>query len=204
MPNNIVSTYVKGSMQQVARDQGKSLAETWMNCKVLCLCDTSGSMNACDSRDNQKRYTVLVQELAKVQEKHPGQVAVISFSSDVVWCPNGIPVFQDMGTDVVAALKYAKPIDKEGIVIFLISDGEFYEVNEAVQLAKTFKAAINTIFVGDPNDHDAYKMLQKLAKASGGSHQNDFTVDKLSQKIEATLLLESGQKKWNNGPTVLD
>jgi uncharacterized protein YegL len=151
-------------------------------------------MNENDSRDGQARYDVMVQELKKLQRQYPGQIAVISFSNEAIWCQNGMPIFQNGGTDMAEALRFAKRVDGTGILIYLISDGEPNDETETLRVAKSFVSEIHTIFVGGQNELAAQEFLKKLAKKAGGSYQNDFTVNQLADKISKTLLLDSGQK----------
>jgi hypothetical protein len=41
---------VKGSLGQIAKQSGQSLAQTFISCDVVVIVDTSGSMGSQDSR----------------------------------------------------------------------------------------------------------------------------------------------------------
>jgi len=175
-------------MEDVARKSGQSLATTWMNCKIAVICDGSGSMSMCDSRGNHSRFQILEEELIKLQGDHPGEVAVISFSNYTEWNQNGHPNQMGGGTDMESALKYVKDIDGAGIAIVMISDGEPDNSHATLKVARTFVTQIDTIYVGPEDRPDGRNFLVRLAEATGGQFQDDFTVSDLAEKIEPLLL----------------
>ena len=115
---------VVGSLGAIARQENKSLAETFVSCDVICIVDTSGSMASCDSRGGLSRYDVACQELAQLQANLPGKIGVISFSSTVMFCPGGKPDYLGGGTDLAQALRFTKVADFEGMRFIIISDGD--------------------------------------------------------------------------------
>lgn len=163
MNNSIVA----GSIGAVAQQSGKSIAESFVNADVVIVVDTSGSMEACDSRGGKSRYDVACEELKSLQASLPGKLALLSFSDDVQFCPNGIPWQYGGGTDLAKALKFSKMADVTGMRFIVISDGEPSSESEALNVAKTYKNKIDTIYVG-PENGDGQEFLRKLAKASGG------------------------------------
>jgi hypothetical protein len=192
MHNTAITNVVPGSMLDEANKTGQPLANSWMNCKVAVMCDGSASMHEMDSRDGHSRFDILAEELVKLQAAHPGQVAVISFSSYAEWSPSGNPVLFGANTNMRAALEYVQRLDDLGILFFMISDGEPDSEDETLALARIFKSHINTIYVGPESDNGGKSFLNKLAKATHGSHQDDFRVNQLAAKVEK-LLLSSGQ-----------
>lgn len=177
-------------MQDVANKENMSLAETWAGCELMVLCDGSGSMMATDSRHGNSRFETLEEEVKRIQEQNPGKIAIVSFSDMAMWNPDGNPRYYGSGTDMVSALEYAKRVDGMGVRIIMISDGEPDSKSETLRLAGTFKTKIDTIFVGREGDARGRNFLADLAEATGGTHQDDFRVDKLAEKV--TLLLTSG------------
>lgn len=185
----IKSGVVKGSLQDVSERTGSPLATTFMNAAVAVLCDTSISM---EDRDGQadSRYERMVQELAHLQNSKEGQVAVFSFSSDVVWCPGGVPTnlrgmtAMERGIDLWRKYNLHRMPDMQ---FFLISDGEPSNEQATLEAAQKFGKPINTIFVGDPDNYQAQDFLKQLARATRATHQDDFTVDKLADRIVALL-----------------
>jgi len=168
MYRNQQTAIVPGSIGAIAQQSGKSLAESFVNADVVVIVDTSGSMDAHDSRDGRTRYDIACVELAGLQNNLPGKIAVISFSHDVTFCPSGVPTYFGGDTDLAGALKYAKLADVTGMRFILISDGEPNDENEALRAAKTYKNKIDVIYVGSETSPTGRAFLEKLARASGG------------------------------------
>lgn len=182
---------IQGSLGAIANQQGKSIAETFLSADIIVLIDTSSSMSQEDSRGGKSRYNVACDELKNIQAQRPGKLAILSFSSDVIFCPNGIPFDFSQGTDMGKALKFAKMGDVKGMQFILISDGEPNDEGETISIAKTYKNHINTIFVG-PEGGSGQAFLQKLAQASGGKSSTIEQVKQLSDHVDR-LLLEGGR-----------
>lgn len=183
---------VRGSLYEIAMKNNQSIAESFINCDVVILVDTSGSMSDTDSRGGQSRYRVACEELRALQDSLPGKIAVLSFSSDVHFCPSGLPIFQGMTTDMAKALQFAQVADEiPGMRFILISDGEPDSASETLSIAHRYKNKIDTIYVGPEDRPIGRDFLTRLAQASGGQ---TITVDRakeLKAGIE-TLLLTSG------------
>lgn len=178
---------IQGSLGAVAAQNKTSIAESFINANAIIIVDTSGSMDQSDARNGKTRYQVACDELANLQKTLPGKLALLSFSNDVVFCPNGIP-FQFGGmTDLAKALKFAKVADlPSGMRFIVISDGEPDDEKEALKVAKTFKNRIDTIFVGREGA-EGQDFLNRLAKASGGSHVTADRVAELADKTQKLL-----------------
>jgi Mg-chelatase subunit ChlD len=180
---------VPGSLGAIAAQGNTSIAETFLNADAIIIVDTSGSMDQCDSRGGKSRYEVACEELRSLQASLPGKLAVISFSSDVLFCPNGVPFNYQGSTKLDKALKFAKVADVKGMRFIVISDGEPDSESDALQVARTYKARIDTIFVGPEGGH-GQEFLKRLAKASGGQGVTAAQVKELSNTV-AKLLLTS-------------
>lgn len=159
---------VTGSIADVAQRNGQSLAQTFVNAECVCIVDTSASMDSPDSRGGRTRYEVACEELAALQTSMPGKIAVLSFSSMTMFCPNGKPFNQGGRTDLAEALKFAKVADVPGIRFIVISDGEPDSKTMALAEAKKFNAKIDVIFVGPETLPAGRDFLAKLAAVSGG------------------------------------
>ncbi len=183
MTNQIVA----GSLGAVAAQNKKSIAENFVNANAIILVDTSGSMEQTDSRGGKSRYDAACAELKNLQASLPGKLALLSFSSEVIFCPNGIPFQYSAMTDLAKALKFAKIADVSGMRFIVISDGEPDSESEALSVAATFKNRIDTIFVG-PEGGSGQAFLCKLAKASGGKNVTSAQVKELSNDIQKLLL----------------
>ena len=115
---------IQGSIGAMAQAQGKSIAESFVNADCIILVDTSSSMGQHDSRGGKSRYEVACEELKTLQGNLPGKLALLSFSDDVIFCPNGIPFNYESMTDLAKALKFAKMGDLPKMRFIVISDGE--------------------------------------------------------------------------------
>lgn len=166
---------IPGSLGTLAKQKGKSIAETFVNADLIVIVDTSGSMASSDSRGGKSRYDVACEELAALQANHPGKIAVLAFSDDVMFCPSGIPTNLGGGTDMAKALQFAKIADVPGMQFILISDGEPNDEQETLAVAKTYRNKISTIYVGPEKHPTGRDFLQRLAAATGGQ---TITVDR--------------------------
>lgn len=182
---------VPGSLQAIARANGADLATVFTDADVLVIIDISASMNANDARGGRSRYAVACDELTKLQAKHPGKVAVISFNSETQFCPGGLPGRPTALTDLAGALDFAHVADGCGLKVVLISDGEPDDDEAALNAARRWTDKIDTIYVG-PEGEDGQLFLTKLARATGGRASAN-KVDDLANNVE-TLLLTAGAR----------
>jgi hypothetical protein len=179
---------VTGSLQDLAQRNNQSIAETFINCDVVILVDTSGSMSSSDSRNGRSRYDVACDELRALQGSLPGRIAVLSFSSDVIFCPSGVPIFLGSTTEMAKALQFAKVADTPGMRFILLSDGQPDNQEKTLSIAAGYQNRIDTIYVG-PEDHPLGRdFLQRLAKASGGQTITADRAKELKSGIEILLL----------------
>lgn len=183
-------TKVEGSLEQVAKRNNQSIAETFISTDVVVMVDTSGSMGSQDSRGGKSRYDVACEELARLQNSLPGRIAVIAFSSSVVFIPSGVPPYLGTGTDVSGVLKFAKVADIAPMRFFLISDGFPDNADLALRQAEKYESRIDTIHVGPEGDKAGMDFLKRLADASGGKYQRAGQAVDLAQVAER--LLKSG------------
>lgn len=178
---------IQGSLGAIAQQEGKSIAESFINSNCIILVDTSSSMGQNDARGGT-RYDVACEELKKLQASLPGKIALLSFSDDVIFCPNGIPFNYNAMTDLTRALKFAKMGDlSSGMRFIVISDGEPNNEESALEVAKTYKNKIDTVYVG-PEGGDGQAFLKRLAKASGGQTVTADRVKELAANVQKLLL----------------
>ncbi len=190
MSNTINDLVLQGSIGAIAQQSGKSLAESFISADVIAIIDTSGSMASTDSRDGKSRYTVACEELAALQNSLPGKIAVISFSSDVQFCPSGVPFQYGAGTDLVRALQFCKVADVTGMQFVLVSDGEPDQPEKCIEVAKTYQNRIDVIYVGPERFPTGRDFLVKLASATGGKA---VTADRAVElEIQVMQLLKAG------------
>lgn len=184
----MTTALVPGSLQALAQQSGRGLAESFLSCDVIVLVDVSGSMAAPDAQGGQTRYDCACNELARLQREQPGKYAVISFADNVQFCPGGQPAFAGGGTHLDDALRFVQPADGTGVRFVVISDGWPYDPDGCIALAKQFSDTISTIFVGPEGDSGA-EFLRRLAKASGGRHVHVGTarIHELAAGVKALL-----------------
>lgn len=180
---------VPGSLQATSQQKGITLAESFLDVDVFLIVDMSGSMAAKDAPNGLSRYEAAERELKTLQGKLAGKIGIIAFSSWPVFCPNGIPPRLDGGTDMKAALEFVKVADDTGIKFILVSDGEPNSERETLQIAKTFKTKIDTIFIG-PELSTGREFLKKLSSLTGGKTVSSKEVGMLAQPVLG--LLEAG------------
>ena len=179
----------KGSIADIMQNSNVSLAESFLSCDCVVLFDVSGSMNSLDGH-LKSRFERGLDELRDIQASMPGKFAIIQFADRVDFMPGGVPSMgiSGSGTDLTAALKYAKVADEIPDMRFvIISDGEPRNEITAKQTAAQYQNRIDTIFIGDENDRwNGQEFLSELAQMSGGK-----AVTTSAENIgkEVTLLL---------------
>lgn len=162
----------KGSIADLMNNENVTLAESFMTCECIVLFDVSGSMDNMDGC-GESRFERGKKELKSIQEEMPGKYAIIQFADRVDFMPGGVPMMHmsGCGTDLTAALKYAKIADEIPDMRFIvISDGEPNNESTALRVSAQYKNRIDTIFIGQESDWFSGKdFLQRLAETSGGS-----------------------------------
>lgn len=181
------TTIVKGSLADIAKSTNTSLAETFCNADAIVLVDTSGSMSAQDTPGGKSRYDVACDELATLQKTLPGKIAVISFSSQAMFCPNGQPFNFEGGTDLAGALKFAKVADVDEMRFIVISDGQPDNPDTAIREARAYKNRIDVIYVGSEIGARGRGFLDELARNSGGVAITSEAVAGLAHKTQLLL-----------------
>lgn len=180
---------VPGSLSDIATQSNTSIAESFLSADVIILVDVSGSMDSKDARDNQKRYDVACQELARLQGELPGKIAVVAFSDHAEFAPGGVPPYIGAETNLAGALQFVKAAD--GLVKFVvISDGMPDNEEKALAIARQFQSKIHTIYVGPEDDFGVgRRFLEKLAAASGGQFTTSDRAHELADKTRRLLLI---------------
>lgn len=162
---------VKGSLSAISHSTGLSLAESFLNVDALIVVDISNSMIANDvlrGGRRVRRWDEAKRQLEMLQTGLPGRIALVAFSDDAFFCPDGnLPEVQS-STDMVAALQFIKIVDNSGVHLILISDGEPNNPSATLKLASQFKSKIDTIHIGAETDHRGRDFLRQLAALTGG------------------------------------
>lgn len=159
---------IVGSLGAIAKRDGLSLAESFVNCDVCVLVDVSASMNTHDAHDSQTRYDVACTELAHLQNNNPGRIAVLAFSDNTVFCPSGIPVGLFQNTDLAGALTFARFADTGDVRFVVISDGEPDDKAAALHVARQFRGRIDVVYTGPEDKPAGRDFLTRLAQTCGG------------------------------------
>ena len=183
----------KGSISDLMQREDVSLAESFMSCDCVVLFDVSGSMNSYDGGiADGSRFDRGLKELKEVQASMPGRFAIIQFADKVDFMPGGVPSIgiSGVGTDLTAALKYAKVADEIPDMRFIvISDGEPDNRLTAKAVAAQYQNRIDTIYIGEETG-SGRSFLTELAEASGGSALSS-AAENIKQDI--VYLLQAGR-----------
>lgn len=183
---------VAGSLSDVMRKENVSLAESFLSVDAILIVDTSGSMMAHDAPGQQMRHDAAESELRALQCQLPGKIAVIAFSDKVEFCPTGIPFRFNGGTDMARALQFVKPADGLGVKFVLISDGYPDNTEKTLDVARTFKSKINTVYIGPERERRGRQFLEQLASATGGQFAKSAEPAMLREPVEQLLLSANG------------
>ena len=177
---------VKGSLSALSQRDNLSLAESFLNVDAVLIVDMSGSMSAEDAPGGLSRWQAAENELLRLQEQMPGKLAVIAFSSEVQFCPSGVPIRFGGGTDMAKALRFVRSADGLEIRFILISDGQPDDEKETLKVARSFKSKIDTVYIG-PEGGSGHQFLAKLANRAGGVSAQSAAPGLLAEQV--TLLL---------------
>src|ERR1700752_3226385 len=118
------SAMVAGSLGALAQRQGVGVARLFADAEFLIIVDHSGSMDNRDSRGGRRRIDVAREELAKLQAKHPGKLAIIGFSQNARFLPGGVVPEPETNTDLAGALGYALRVSGAGLRTIRITDAQ--------------------------------------------------------------------------------
>jgi hypothetical protein len=163
----VCGAVVTGSLAAVAGGRGRPLAEQFLYVEHVLLFDTSSSMSTADGRAGRRRIDVAREHLARLQAELPGKLAIVAFGDEARFVPGGVPPEPAGGTDLAGALRFARRLDVPGVRFLCISDGEPDAPQAALEVARTFRAPISTIYVG-PEGGEGQAFLARLARAVGG------------------------------------
>lgn len=183
---------VTGSLAAVARGKGQGVARAFADATHAVLVDCSGSMDSHDSRGGRRRIDVAREELAKLQQQHPGKLAILGFSGGVRFLPGGVVPEPESNTNLAGALAYARRLDGTGMTLVVITDGLPDVADEALAEAQRFTCRIDVVFVGSEGDASAERFCRLLARAGGGASAQAHRLLGLSDAV--TPLLAGGAR----------
>lgn len=185
-----------GSVTHVANQSGRSELEVLMSIDAIALVDSSQSMTIKDAgKEGQlTRHDAAEQELRKVQAQYPGRVGVVSFSSRAELCMSGVPTRFNGGTRLAPALEIAKDFDASDRTTIVITDGDVEDEQDSLDIAKTLKGKIQTIYIGgEDNSASAKAFLKRLANANrrGGKFADSIRPGMLAEPMTKILQLSA-------------
>ena len=179
--NNAV---VVGSISDIAQRNGTFGGIVHHVTPWLSMCRAHGGQG----QPRQSPHDVALEELASLQPTYPGRLQWL-LSDSVALIPGGQPPFMGSGTNLAAALRFAKVADVPDMRFFIISDGSPDDEQAALNVAKTYRNRIDTIYVGPESGYAmGREFLETLARASGGQSTTADRVQELAAKVETLLL----------------
>ena len=149
---------------------------------IVILADVSHSM-ASPAWGGQRKIDVLREAVASVMNRNP-QCRLIAFSAAAQQV-SSIPE-PHSNTDLVAGLEASREHDPG--VLLLISDGQPDDPEAALQIAKTWRGAIDVLYVGPDSDAAAIAFMRRLAAAADGAVRvNDIGTSDGAKRIGETI-----------------
>lgn len=199
MGNSLATTNggnLEGSMADYQRKTGAGLAKAWLTVKAVVVVDISGSMDTRDAGDGHRRIDVARMELAKLQKKMQGQIAVVEFNYQASWRRDGMVGEPAGGTNLSGALEYVRDLVGPGlprVQVVVVSDGSPDVAESALAEAKLIAGAgakLSAVYCGPDNGDEGKRFLRRLAALGGGESAEALLVKALEQQI--TKLLTAG------------
>lgn len=181
---------IQGSVGDIARKSGHTLAEAFLLVDAIVIVDTSGSMAQVDvprSEVKVSRYNEACEQLKRLQAQMPGKIAVLAFSSYPVYCPNGQAQYLAGSTNLAAALRMVQPADDCDLRFIVVSDGEPDNERDCLDIAAKLKTRIDTIYVGPPDGRGIDFLRRLAAIRSGQSATQANEILKLQDTIQHLL-----------------
>jgi Mg-chelatase subunit ChlD len=127
----------------------------------VILADISHSMNS-PAWGELRKIDVLRQAVAASMQQTPCRLIAFSAHAREV---QAVPE-PEANTNLAAGLRAAQALDPG--VTLVISDGQPDNPAEALAVARTFRGAIDVLYVGPDSDAVAIAFMQKLAQAADG------------------------------------
>lgn len=167
---------VPGSIADLAAQNGGRIAPP----SVIILFDHSGSTELRDARllDGRpaSRYEAACEQLAIIQARMPGKIAVLAFADEVTPCPGGVPPMPTGFTNLTMALRMAQEADTGAVRFVVISDGQPNSKETALVVAREFTGQIDTVLVGEGEDWEresSAEFMAELARIGRGTFTRD-------------------------------
>lgn len=180
-----------GSLRETQTRKGMTFAQAFLSVEAILVVDISGSMSTQDVASESgmcSRHEEANRQLQRLQRRFPGRLAVVAFSDNAEFCPDGKLPGVKGGTNLYGALQFIAPADGCGIRIIVCSDGEPDDPASTLALAQKMDSKIDCLHIG--TSERGRRFMEELAKASGGK-SIDACVLELEDKI--TRLLTDGR-----------
>jgi hypothetical protein len=193
---------IEGSMADYQKKTGAGLAKAWLAVKAVVVVDISGSMGTRDGGDGHRRVDIAKMELAKLQKRMQGQVAVVEFNYDARYRRDGSLGEPDGGTNLRGALDYVAELVGPGLPrlqVVVVSDGLPDSLEDTLLAGKRLADAgtkLSTVYCGPDTGLEASSgkaFLRRLAVMGAGSSDEALLVKALEQTI--TKLLTAGEQR---------
>jgi hypothetical protein len=184
---------IEGSMADYQRRTGAGLAKSWLQVKAVVVVDISGSMANRDGGDGHRRVDIAKMELAKLQKRMQGQIAVVEFNYDARYRRDGSLSEPDGGTNLRGALDYVAELVGPGLgrlQVVVVSDGLPDSQEPTIEAGKRMAAAgarLSTVYCGPDTGTEAQSgkaFLRQLATAGAGSSDEAL----LAKALETTIV----------------
>lgn len=154
--------------------------------QVVILADISASMDSL-ATGAQRKIDVLREAVGQVRQQIPSRLFVFSASAREV---SEVPESEE-STNLAGALRDVQQLDPG--VTLVICDGRPDNEAQALQVARSFRGAIDVLYIGPENDLHAINFMNRLAQAAGGTmREHDVTrighsTQQLSRRIAGLL-----------------
>lgn len=159
----------RGSIEETRKQKGLSFAAAFLTVEAIIICDVSVSMSTNDVAGEggpTSRHAEANRQLQRLQARFPGKLAVVAFSDNAEFRPDGTLPPVRSSTNLLGALQFVSAAAGCGIKFIVVSDGEPSDVEETLRYAKTLHTKIDAIHVG--SSQSGKEFMQRLAAASGG------------------------------------
>lgn len=181
LPVNPLQSFLKRAANTLPVTTGKvALQRDRLNRRsgqVMILADISASMNSIASGDVRK-IDLLREAITAVTLNSSARLFVFSKHVREV---HSIPEPED-NTNLAAALSKLQLLDPG--VTLVISDGRPDNPGEALNIARSFRGAIDVLYIGPDSDRTAIEFMTLLARVGGGDFRaHDLAKLGSSQKL---------------------
>lgn len=181
LPANPLQNLLKRAAQSLPTTTGKVAVQQERIDRrrgaVVLLADISGSMS--ESAGERRKIDLLRDAIAASTQSAPARLFVFSSGVREV---QSIPE-PEGSTNLAGALRTVQQVDPG--VTLVISDGHPDNDGAALEVARTYRGAIDVLYIGPAGDSAAIEFMRALAKAAGG----DVRMYDLARLGSAQMLL---------------